>query len=126
MGDVTLLPKRWAIGGAVYVLVVMALGAGATVGRGDIASAFYMAATVATLPGLVIVTPAFYMAFMVAGALTVSLGMDGSGPAWVVLPVLSLGYGTAAFLNVLLLRLLVCGRRSGWARRRRLSSRPTA
>jgi hypothetical protein len=125
MGDVTLFPKRWVIGCAVYVLVVMALGVGAAVGRGDIASAFYMAATVATMPGLVILAPAFYMVFLGAGALTISLGMDGSGPAW-VLPVLSLGYGTAAFLNVVLLRLLVCGTRSGWARRRSLSSRPTA
>ena len=126
MGDVTLLPKRWAIGGAVYVLVVMAFGAGAAVGRGDIASAFYMAATVATLPGLVILAPAFYTAFMAAGTLTISLGMDGFGPTLVLLPVLSLGYGTAAVLNVVLLRLLVCGMRSGWARPRSLSSRSAA
>ena len=124
MGDVKLLPRRWAIGGAFYVLGVIALALGA-MGEHDASSAFYSAAIVATLPSCLILYPAFYAVY-VAVALAIGVGVDGSGPSWVVLPLLPLSFGVAAALNVILLRLVVCGIRSGWARRRRLISRPTA
>jgi hypothetical protein len=94
-------------------------------GHHEASNAFYLAAIVATLPSCLILYPVYYSVVVVV-ALAIGVGVDGSGPAWVLLPAVPLGFGVAAALNVILLRLVVYGIRSRWARRRRPISRTTA
>lgn len=114
------LRSRWIKGGAAYILLVMALGTAAAV---DVdSSGFYIAAIVATIPSYWILYPAIF-SIQVFTAMIAGVGVDGSGPAWVLVPLLPLSFGACAAMNVLLLWLVMRGARPCAARLRLLFSR---
>jgi hypothetical protein len=119
MGGVT-VHSRWLIGAAVYVFLVMALATAAAV-AGD-GTGFYVAGQVATIPSYVILYPLFFTVEVLAAMVT-GVGVDGSGPSWVLVPLFPLTFGAAALANVCLLWLVVRGARPCRVQLRRLLSR---
>jgi hypothetical protein len=105
------------MGGATYVVVAMALGTAAAVDSDGFG--FSVAAIAATFPSCLILYPLLYPVIIRAG-MAASMSIDGSGPYWVIV---TLCFGVAAVLNVLLVRLVVVKARPCWARLRRLVSR---
>jgi hypothetical protein len=112
--------SRWKTGGATYVFSVMALASAAAVAEDD--TVFHVAAQVVTIPSYVILYPYFFSAQVLA-AMVAGVGVDGSGPGWVLVPLVPLTFGTAAVANVCLLWLVVHGARPCGVRLRRLFSR---
>jgi len=117
MGGVT-FRSRWATGGAAYIFLVMALATAAAVGD----NSFYLAAVVTTFPSCVILYPILFPVVVLV-EMAVGVGIDGSGPSWVGVPLYALGFGAAAVANVLLLWLVVRSARPCLVRLRRLLSR---
>jgi hypothetical protein len=108
------------ISGATYVFSVMALATAAALV--DDGTGFYVAAQALTIPSYGILYPLFFSAQVLA-ALVAGVGVDGSGPGWILVPLFPLTFGTAAVANVCLLWLVVRGTRTCGVRLRRLFSR---
>jgi hypothetical protein len=119
MGGMT-ARSRWMTGGATYVFSVMALATAAVLAEDG--TGFYVAAQVVTIPSYLILYPYFFSAQVLA-AMVAGVGVDGSGPGWVLVPLVPLTFGTAAVANVCLLWLVVRGARPCGVRVRRLFSR---